>query len=408
MTEDPGKQEEQKFDFTFTGEVPGYISLDQARVLAIQHARDNTDFYGARFSGITFVWEVISQEETEDFYEIRLSFRPAGRYRGEPGIEQFTINKLNGVVEIRQVLDEPVSEDLPSVPEPSVPEPSFPEPLDANAPSATDEPEIVEPEPAETLPTKPLATEIAPTLEAGEASVTPDVLLPEDEGSADPAPAEAGTPAATGPDPTTASHETRSPPPHSQLPAQPRGRRFGPFVGGLVAVGVVIVALVAVFVLRGSDETVVPSQLETPTPAPTALPTQALTNTPVLATSIPDPTTAPQTTARATATPRPTATPIPAIGIAKRGGKVVMSAFADVRDWDPKGSSSLSSIQAVSQLYNQIVQYDTVDTGMVVCDLCQQWDLSGDGLRFTFRIRDGIKWQDGEDLLADDVVFSMR
>ena len=40
-----GKQEE-KFDFTREGEVLAYISLDQARVLALQHARDNREFYG--------------------------------------------------------------------------------------------------------------------------------------------------------------------------------------------------------------------------------------------------------------------------------------------------------------------------------------------------------------------------
>jgi peptide/nickel transport system substrate-binding protein len=89
------------------------------------------------------------------------------------------------------------------------------------------------------------------------------------------------------------------------------------------------------------------------------------------------------------------------------GGTARMSAYADVKDWDPKGSSSLSSIQAVSQLYNQIVQMDTVDTSLVVCDLCESWEISNGGQTFTFKIRDGIKWIDGNDLTADDVVYSM-
>ena len=42
MAEDPGKKEEEKFDVTSEGEAVAYISLDQARVLAIEHARDNT------------------------------------------------------------------------------------------------------------------------------------------------------------------------------------------------------------------------------------------------------------------------------------------------------------------------------------------------------------------------------
>ena len=84
-----------------------------------------------------------------------------------------------------------------------------------------------------------------------------------------------------------------------------------------------------------------------------------------------------------------------------------MSAYADTKDWDPKGSSSLSSIQSYSQLYNQIVQYDTVDTALVVCDLCDSWEVSNGGQTFTFNIRDGIKFLDGETLDANDVVFSM-
>ena len=104
MGEDESKKED--FEFTPEGEALGYISLDQARVLAVEFARDNTDFYGRRYRGRTLVWEVTSSEETEDYYQIRLSFRPAGRFRGQAGIEQFLIEKT-GEVRVRQLLDEP-------------------------------------------------------------------------------------------------------------------------------------------------------------------------------------------------------------------------------------------------------------------------------------------------------------
>ena len=41
---EPEKKDEEKLEFTSEGETYGYISLDQARVLALQHARDNRDF----------------------------------------------------------------------------------------------------------------------------------------------------------------------------------------------------------------------------------------------------------------------------------------------------------------------------------------------------------------------------
>jgi len=89
------------------------------------------------------------------------------------------------------------------------------------------------------------------------------------------------------------------------------------------------------------------------------------------------------------------------------GGVARMSAYADTKDWDPRGSSSLSSIQAVSQLYNQLVQMDTGDTSQIVCDLCDSWEISNGGETFTFKIRDGIKWIDGDDLTAEDIHYSM-
>ena len=71
--EDEGKKEE-KLEFDSMGQALGYISLDQARVLALQHARDNRDIYG-RYADAELVWEVAAAEETEDYYEVRLSYR---------------------------------------------------------------------------------------------------------------------------------------------------------------------------------------------------------------------------------------------------------------------------------------------------------------------------------------------
>jgi hypothetical protein len=52
MAEEAGKKEEEKFEFDSAGQAVAYISLDQARVLVLQHARDNREFYGCRPSAI--------------------------------------------------------------------------------------------------------------------------------------------------------------------------------------------------------------------------------------------------------------------------------------------------------------------------------------------------------------------
>ena len=109
MAEEESKKEEEKLEFTAEGEAIGYISLDQARVLALRHACDNTDFYGRRNANCDLAWDVLDEEEREDYYYIRRSYPPARGFRGEPGVELFTIDKA-GPIEFRQILAEPQAE----------------------------------------------------------------------------------------------------------------------------------------------------------------------------------------------------------------------------------------------------------------------------------------------------------
>ena len=74
-------EDEEKCDFTPEGEAVGYIGEEQARVLALRHARDNRVFYGRRYAR-----QELSAEEGEDYYRIRLPYRPTGTFRGEPGV----------------------------------------------------------------------------------------------------------------------------------------------------------------------------------------------------------------------------------------------------------------------------------------------------------------------------------
>ena len=161
------------------------------------------------------------------------------------------------------------------------------------------------------------------------------------------------------------------------------------------------------------------------TPEPTAVPAAApaaseATTAPAApaaaATVAPTPsaTPPPEATLRPTNTPVPTAvarvvaTPTPSAAAPKYGGTVRMSAYADTKDWDPLGSASLSSVISYSQLYNQIVQFDTTNTQEVVGDLAESWELSPDGKQYTFRIREGINWHDGTPFTVDDIIYSMH
>ena len=69
MAEDQGKEEE-KFDFTGEGEAVGYISLEQARVLAMQTARETPGEYGSQYHDISMAFEVVQANEGEDYYDV--------------------------------------------------------------------------------------------------------------------------------------------------------------------------------------------------------------------------------------------------------------------------------------------------------------------------------------------------
>ena len=71
-------------------------------------SRETPGVYGRRFRNVPMAFEVAEANETEDFYEVTLSFRPQGAFTGTQGQEQFFIEK-EGNVAVRQVLSLPTA-----------------------------------------------------------------------------------------------------------------------------------------------------------------------------------------------------------------------------------------------------------------------------------------------------------
>jgi len=57
-------------------------------------------------------------------------------------------------------------------------------------------------------------------------------------------------------------------------------------------------------------------------------------------------------------------------------------------------------------LYDTLVKYDPVDLS-IVPGLAESWEVSDDGLTWTFHLRDGVKWHDGYPFTAEDVAFTV-
>ena len=77
--------------------------MAQARVLAMRTARDEPGDYGSEYQEVRMVFERVGQEEDEDYFYVRLSYQPVSDFQGEPGVEEFVIDKT-GTVEFRQII----------------------------------------------------------------------------------------------------------------------------------------------------------------------------------------------------------------------------------------------------------------------------------------------------------------
>ncbi|HXJ64463.1 MAG TPA: ABC transporter substrate-binding protein, partial [Actinomycetota bacterium] len=75
-------------------------------------------------------------------------------------------------------------------------------------------------------------------------------------------------------------------------------------------------------------------------------------------------------------------------------------------DNDPKSAIAWPNIQLCMQLFDRLVEAWPERT--IVPSLADRWEISSDGLRYVFHLRDGLQWSDGEPLTAHDVEFGIK
>lgn len=93
----------------------------------------------------------------------------------------------------------------------------------------------------------------------------------------------------------------------------------------------------------------------------------------------------------------------PAAEQPRYGGVLTWLEYADPGRLDLHSESPLSVLQAVAGVYSGLLQYGPDDPDQWGPDLAERWDASADGRDYTFRLRRGVKWHDGQPFTAVDV-----
>src|SRR5262245_588439 len=88
----------------------------------------------------------------------------------------------------------------------------------------------------------------------------------------------------------------------------------------------------------------------------------------------------------------------------KDGGTFVTARTTEATGLDPQLVPAFSRSARSPLMYNQLIRFEPDMTP--VGELAESWEVSRDGLTWTFKLRQGVKFHDGQELTSADVKFT--
>ncbi|RKX50373.1 MAG: ABC transporter substrate-binding protein, partial [Thermotogae bacterium] len=93
-------------------------------------------------------------------------------------------------------------------------------------------------------------------------------------------------------------------------------------------------------------------------------------------------------------------------GEPKKGGTLVIAYWGDPISFNPDAKIDDAGNGIYGCIFSKLVALDTDYN--VIPDLAESWEVSEDGLTYTFHLRKGVKWHDGHPLTSADVVWTFK
>lgn len=90
----------------------------------------------------------------------------------------------------------------------------------------------------------------------------------------------------------------------------------------------------------------------------------------------------------------------------KTGGTLLMSLGAEPTNLNPNGNYDANNGYIVQNCFNRLIKLNSMQE--VLPDLAKSYEVSADGLTYTFHLYDNVLFSDGQKLTSDDVKFTFE
>ncbi|MFQ6085111.1 MAG: ABC transporter substrate-binding protein [Candidatus Bathyarchaeia archaeon] len=86
---------------------------------------------------------------------------------------------------------------------------------------------------------------------------------------------------------------------------------------------------------------------------------------------------------------------------------LIVQTFGEPDFLDPAVDYETAGNEIIRNLYNNLVTYVGESSSELKGDLAESWTISDDGLTYTFKLKEGVKFHDGNEVTAEDVKYSI-